>query len=169
MSRNVEIKARVHDLATLRKHVVEMSALRPELLVQRDTFYSVLQGRLKLREFGDKTSELIYYERPDKAGPKISKYTRTQIPDAASMRELLGQILETKATVTKRREVFLIGRTRIHLDEVDGLGTFVEFEVVLTDDETDSDGERIVSVLMEQLGIRQEHLIERAYIDLLED
>jgi predicted adenylyl cyclase CyaB len=167
MSRNVEIKARVHDLVTLRKNVAGMSASGPELLVQRDTFYCVLQGRLKLREFGDKTSELIYYERPDKAGPKISKYTRSQIPDAASMRELLGHILETKAIVTKRREVFLIGRTRIHLDDVDGLGSFVELEVVLAEDETDSDGESITSLLMEQLGIRPEDLIEQAYVDLL--
>src|ERR1700730_5707079 len=65
MIRNVEIKARVPDLAALRKRVVEMSTSGPELLVQRDTFYTVLQGRLKLREFGDGTAELIYYERPD--------------------------------------------------------------------------------------------------------
>jgi predicted adenylyl cyclase CyaB len=167
MTRNVEIKARVPDLAALRRRVVEVSASGPELLVQRDTFYTVLQGRLKLREFGDGTAELIYYERPDKAGPKTSKYTRAQISDAASTREVLGQVLETKAVVAKRREVFLAGRTRIHLDEVDGLGTFVELEVVLAEDEADSDGERIASVLMEQLGVRQEDLIEQAYVDLL--
>jgi predicted adenylyl cyclase CyaB len=85
------------------------------------------------------------------------------------MRELLGQVLEAKTVVAKRREVFLAGRTRIHLDEVDGLGTFMELEVVLTEDETDSDGERIASVLMEQLGVRQEDLIEQAYVDLLGD
>jgi predicted adenylyl cyclase CyaB len=167
MTRNVEIKARVRDLAALRKRVVEVSASGPELLVQRDTFYTVLQGRLKLREFGDGTAEFIYYERPDKAGPKTSKYTRAQISDAASTHEALGQVLETKAVVAKQREVFLAGTTRIHLDEVDGLGTFVELEVVLTEDETDSDGERMASVLMEQLGVRQEDLIEQAYVDLL--
>jgi hypothetical protein len=107
MSRNIEIKARLHDLATFRKRVVELPASGPELLLQRDTFYSVLQGRLKLRDFGDGTSELIYYQRPDKAGPKTSKYARTPIADATSMRQLLGQILETKAVVTKQREVFL--------------------------------------------------------------
>jgi predicted adenylyl cyclase CyaB len=167
MTRNVEIKARVRDLAALRKRVVEVSASGPELLVQRDTFYTVLQGRLKLREFGDGTAELIYYERPDKAGPKTSKYTRAQISDAASTHEALGQVLETKAVVAKQREVFLAGTTRIHLDEVDGLGTFVELEVELTEDETDSDGERMASVLMEQLGVRQGDLIEQAYVDLL--
>ena len=169
MTRNVEIKARVSDLAALRKRDVELSASGSELLFQRDTFYTVPQGRLKLREFGDGTAELIYYERPDKVGPKTSKYTRAQISDAASTREALGQVLGTKAVVVKHREVFLAGMTRIHLDEVDGLGTFVEIEVVLNDDEADSDGERIASVLMERFAIRQEHLIERAYIDLLED
>jgi predicted adenylyl cyclase CyaB len=129
----------------------------------------VTQGRLKLREFGDATSELIYYQRPDKAGPKTSKYTRTPVADAASMHELLGQILETKAVVSKRREVFLTGKTRIHLDEVDRLGSFMELEIVLVADETDSDGEQIASLLMEKLGIQREDLIEQAYVDLLED
>jgi predicted adenylyl cyclase CyaB len=154
-------------LAALRKRVVEVSTSGPELLLQRDTFYTVLHGRLKLREFGDGTAELIHYQRPDQAGPKTSKYIRTQISDPASTRELLGQALETKAVVSKQRELFLAGRTRIHLDEVDGLGTFMELEVVLTEDETDSDGERIASLLMEQLDVRQEDLIAQAYVDLL--
>lgn len=162
MSRNVEIKA-------LRKRVVEVSAPGSELLVQRDTFYAVLHGFLKLRESDDGTAELIYYERPDKAGPKTSKYTRGKISDAPSMRELLGQVLKTKTVVAKRREVFLAGRTRIHLDQVDDLGTFIELEVALADDEADSVGERIASVLMEQLGVHQEDLIEKAYVELMGD
>jgi predicted adenylyl cyclase CyaB len=169
MTRNVEIKARVPDLAALRKRLGEVSASESELLVQRDTFYIVLQGRLKLREFGDGAAELIYYERPDKARAKVSKYIRTRVSDAMSMRDLLGQFLGTKAIVAKRREVFLAGRTRIHLDDVDELGTFIELEVVLTDDETDLDGERIASGFMEQLGIRQEDLVPQAYVDLLDN
>jgi predicted adenylyl cyclase CyaB len=167
MPRNVEIKARTFDLAALHKRVAEVSDSGPELLVQRDTFYAVPKGRLKLREFGDGTAELIYYERPDKIGPKISRYTRTPIADAASMRELLGQILEMKGVVSKRREVFLVDRARIHLDEVDDLGTFIELEIVLTESQTDSDGQQIASDLMEQLGVRQKDLIERAYVVLV--
>ncbi len=167
MARNVEIKARAPELAILRKRVAELSDSGPELLVQRDTFFAVPKGRLKLREFGDGTAELIYYERPDESGPKTSQYTKTQIEDAATFRELLGKILEMKAVVSKLREVFLVDRTRIHLDEVDGLGTFIELEVVLTERQMDSDGERIASELMERLGIREEDLIEQAYVDLL--
>jgi predicted adenylyl cyclase CyaB len=167
MTRNVEIKARIPDLATLRRRVVQVSLSGSEVLVQRDTFYIMPKGRLKLREFADGTAELIYYERPDKTGPKTSNYTRTQIADGASMRELLGRILEAKAVVSKRREVFFAGRTRINLDEVDNLGAFVELEVVLTENEMDSDGERVASALMEQLGVRKEDLIKQAYVDLL--
>jgi predicted adenylyl cyclase CyaB len=167
MTRNVEIKARTPDLAALHKRVAEISDSGPELLVQRDTFYAAARGRLKLREFGDGTAELIYYERPDKIGPKTSRYTRTEIADPASMRELLGQILAIKAVVSKRREVFMVDRTRIHLDEVDDLGTFIELEVVLTESQMDSDGERIASDLMDRLGVRREDLIEQAYVDLL--
>jgi predicted adenylyl cyclase CyaB len=167
MTRNVEIKARTSDWAALRKGVAEVSDSGPELLLQRDTFYAVPKGRLKLREFAEGTAELIYYERPDKIGLKTSRYTRTQIADAASMRELLGHILETKAVVSKRREVFLVDNTRIHLDEVDNLGTFIELEVVLTESQTDSDGERIASDLMERLGVRRADLVEQAYVDLL--
>jgi predicted adenylyl cyclase CyaB len=166
MPRNVEIKARASDLAALHKRVAEVSDSGPEPLVQRDTFYAVPKGRLKLREFGDGTAELIYYERPDKIGPTTSRYTRTPFADAASMRELLGQILETKGVVSKRREVFLLDRTRVHLDEVADLGTFIELEVVMTESQTDSDGQRIAFELMEQFGIRQEDLIEQAYVDL---
>ena len=83
------------------------------------------------------------------------------------MRDLLGQILETKAVVSKRREVFLVDSTRIHLDEINNLGTFIELEVVLTKSQTDSDGERIAYDLMDRLGIRREDLIEQAYVDLL--
>ena len=79
---------------------------------------------------------------------------------------MLLSILETKAVVSKRREVFLVDSTRIHLDEVDNLGTFIELEVVLTKSQTDSDGERIASEWMERLGVRQEDLIEQAYVDL---
>jgi predicted adenylyl cyclase CyaB len=167
MARNIEIKARVPDPAALRARVVSLAASVPQVLVQRDTFYHAPAGRLKLREFADGAAELIYYERPDRLGPKTSIYSRTPVPDAASMRELLGRCLGTKAVVAKSRELFLIGRTRIHLDTVEGLGSFVELEVVLAAGQTDAEGEQIASALMTQLGIREADLVGQAYVDLL--
>ena len=90
------------------------------------------------------------------------------MPDAASMRELLGRCLGTKAVVAKSRELFLIGRTRIHLDTVEGLGSFVELEVVLAAGQNDAEGEQIASALMTQLGILEADLVDQAYVDLLQ-
>src|SRR5438552_13980437 len=118
MARNIEIKARISELVTLRAHVAAMSARGSEVLIQRDTFYKVPEGRLKLREFSDGKTELIYYERCDRAGPKKSIYTRTPVLASMSMRELLGRLFILRGVVTKRRELFLVGKTRIHLDEV---------------------------------------------------
>jgi predicted adenylyl cyclase CyaB len=168
MARNIEIKARVPDPAALRARVAGLATSAPQLPMQRDTFYNAPAGRLKLREFADGTAELIYYERPDQPGPKTSIYTRTPAPDAASMRELLARCLGAKAVVAKSRELFLAGQTRIHLDKVEGLGSFVELEVVLAAGQTDAEGEQIASDLMAQLGIREADLVGHAYVDLLE-
>jgi len=167
MARNIEIKARVPNPPALRTRVVSLATSGPQVLVQRDTFYHALAGRLKLREFADGVAELIYYERPDRLGPKTSIYARTTVPDAASMHELLCRCLGRKAVVAKSRELFLIGRTRIHLDTVEGLGSFVELEVVLAAGQTDAEGEQIASALMTQLGICETDLVEQAYADLL--
>lgn len=171
MGRNVEIKARIRDIADVEEVRCRAAALatsEPEILQQRDTFYAVPKSRLKLREIAGGTAELIFYHRQDDAGPRVSEYTRTPVTDVVSMRELLQQSLGVKGSVSKRREVFLVGNTRVHLDEVDGLGWFVELEVVLAGDH-DADGEakRTAWTLMEQLGIRLEDLVEQAYVDLL--
>src|SRR5579859_6939696 len=155
MARNIEIKARVHDPAALRVRIAGIATSGPEILLHRDTFYNAPAGRLKLREFADKNAELIYYKRPDQPGPKTSIYTRTPVPDAASMRELLGRCLGTKAVVAKSRELFLAGQTRIHLDKVEGLGAFMELEVVLSPGQSEAEGEQIASDLMGRLGIRE--------------
>src|ERR1700730_4675392 len=124
MASNVEIKARVTDPKAMRSRVEALGTTAPEELVQIDTFYNVPTGRLKLREFADGAGELIYYDRPDAVGPTVSNYLRAPSSDPSSLRDVLGRALGVRATVTKRREVFLIGQTRIHLDEVEGLGPF---------------------------------------------
>src|SRR5713101_6441952 len=145
MASNVEIKARVTDAATMRPRLESLGTSAPEELVQVDTFYNVPTGRLKLREFANGTGELIYYERPDAVGPNVSSYFRAPSSDPASLRDVLARSLGVRATVRKRRDVFLIGQTRIHLDEVEGLGSFIEFEVVLCDGQSVADGERVAA------------------------
>lgn len=167
MARNVEIKARADDLVSLRSKVLPLTLAPPEVLVQHDTFFAVPRGRLKLRTFSDGAGELIFYERPDHAGPRESSYVRYRCPDPAALSALLAQALGVRGVVEKRREVFLVGRTRIHLDDVRGLGTFMEIEVVLREGEAVTDGEPVVYHLLAALGIPESSLVEQAYIDLL--
>jgi predicted adenylyl cyclase CyaB len=170
MPRNVEIKAWVEDLEALDRRVRELARERgagePEVLYQRDTFYGIRDGRLKIRDFGDGTAELIFYRRPDDAGPTTSHYCRVETRDPEGLGELLAEALGVVGEVVKKRWVWVIGRTRIHLDRVERLGDFLEIEVVLADDETEADGAAVARELMTALGISEEDLVEGAYLDL---
>jgi predicted adenylyl cyclase CyaB len=168
MARNIEIKARVSDLAPIREKALALARNSPEVIAQTDTFFVVPQGRLKLREFADGSGELISYERPDRPGPKESEYILVPCKSAHDLTRALDKVLPVRGKVSKRREVFLIGRTRVHLDIVETLGSFVELEVVLQDQEQVQAAEREAHELMGKLGIQPTDLIPDAYIDILE-
>ena len=168
MKRNVEIKARVDDLAAVRERVKALAAGDPVILEQVDTFFPCAQGRLKLRELANSPeAELIYYERPDQSGPKESRYRIYRTTDPGSLRATLSVALGVRGVVRKRRTLYLIGASRVHLDEVEELGDFVEVEVVLDPEQGTVDGDAVAQDLMGKLGIRSEQLIDRAYVDLL--
>ena len=164
---NIEIKARVRDPERTRRLAEDAADTPPQLLHQTDTFFVVPEGRLKLREFPDAEAELIFYHRPDQAGPKASNYAIHRTGDPDGLRALLGAALGEAGQVIKTRTLLLAGRTRIHLDEVEGLGHFLELEVVLADGESHAEGEAEAQRLMAALEIGEGDLIEAAYIDLL--
>lgn len=168
MPRNVEIKARLANLAATRTLVAGAADRGPEALAQTDTFFAVPSGRLKLREFSDRPAELIYYRRPDTPGPSESQWAKVTIPDAAALRELLGAALGVRGQVVKRRTLFFVGRTRVHLDEVRDLGDFLELEVVLEDDEAISAGTQEAHRLLRLFAVPAGALVPEAYVDLLE-
>ena len=168
MARNIEIKAQVCDVDAIRSRARSLASNPSETLQQTDTFFAVPGGRLKVREFSDGTGELISYQRPDQCGPKESVYTRYPCENARALSETLGKVLPVRGTVLKRREVFLVGRTRIHLDQVHNLGLFVELEVVLSDGESAEDGKHVANELLHKLMIPETGLLAQAYIDLLE-
>jgi predicted adenylyl cyclase CyaB len=168
MKRNVEIKAKVVRLETVRRIVEGLADSGPMELEQEDTFFACPRGRLKLRQFaGCPQAELIYYERPERSGPKESRYIVHPTADPEGLREVLSAALDIRGVVRKRRAVYLIGQTRVHLDHVEGLGEFVELEVVLRPEQNSSEGVIIAHELMAKLGILPSQLIDRAYIDLL--
>jgi len=167
MARNIEIKARIASIDVLLPAVLAVATAGPSEIHQDDSFFHCANGRLKLRDFGDGRGELIFYQRADQAGPKTSHYVVTPTPDPAGLRSALHQAWGETGRVRKRRTLVLAGRTRIHLDEVEGLGAFLELEVVLADGEAAEAGEREAHALMRQLGIAPADLVEGAYVDLL--
>ncbi|MEE4638931.1 MAG: class IV adenylate cyclase [Wenzhouxiangella sp.] len=167
MPRNIEIKARVADRAALEQRAATLADEGPVQIFQDDTFFVCPEGRLKLRDFGDGRGELIFYRRADATGPKTSFYRIAPTAEPAALRETLGLALGERGRVIKHRTLYLAGRTRIHLDRVEGLGEFMELEVVLADGEDEATGQKEADELMEQLGIATDQLVEGAYLDLL--
>jgi predicted adenylyl cyclase CyaB len=169
VARNIEIKARIEPekFDALRSLAVNIATDGPIELMQTDTFFRSQTGRLKLREFADGSGEMIYYERPDCEGPKTSSYIRSSCSSPATMKEALGGALGVLGVVHKHREVYLVGQTRVHLDRVGKLGTFLELEVVLGADDSEEPGERIVRELMKLLDVTDSQLVSGAYFDLM--
>ncbi len=169
MPRNIEIKARVDVPAALRRRVEELSDDGPLQIHQSDTFFNCPHGRLKLRVIDGGAGELICYQRPDTSGPSQSTYRIFPVGDPSALRETLKQALGTLGLVEKQRTLFHVGQTRIHLDQITGLGDYMELEVVLEEGQDAADGTVIAGGLMDRLGIEAAHLVEQAYLDLLLD
>lgn len=167
VARNIEIKAKIDSLGALAQRVARLATEGPVEIAQDDTFFRCEAGRLKLRAFSATEGELIFYRRSDEPGPKASFYLRSRTSDPASLREALSLAYGQAGRVVKARTLFLVGRTRVHLDDVQGLGQFMELEVVLDDGEADESGVREAQALMAQLGIQPSQLIQGAYVDLL--
>jgi len=168
MSRNVEIKARIASVAALVPLAASIADQGPVEIMQDDTFFQCRSGgRLKLRTFSRNEGELIYYRRADQPGPKESFYLRTPTSTPDVLRESLALACGEIGRVRKHRTLFLVGRTRIHLDVVEDLGHFLELEVVLGEDESTDAGVREAEQVMERLAVQNSQLIDRAYVDLL--
>ena len=168
MPANIEIKARVRALAALRTRAEALSDVPVQVISQEDTFFNVREGRLKLRVLAADRGQLIYYSRPDQSGPKRSDYHIYETGDPAGLKSLLALALGVRGVVRKTRYLYLAGQTRIHLDDVQGLGQFIELEVVLRPGQTDADGQAVAADLMAKLGVEESDLLDGAYMDLLE-
>jgi adenylate cyclase class IV len=164
--RNIEIKARINSVEALLPVAIQVAGGPPTLIEQDDTFFTVPQGRLKLRQFADGSAELIHYHRPDDSEAKASDYVRVPVPDPAALREALVRACGLRGRVRKQRWLLLAGQTRIHVDRVDGLGDFMELEVVLREGQTDAEGTQIAQALMQALGLADAPRLAGAYLDM---
>jgi len=167
MPTNVEIKAVVRDWNRTSQAAAAVSDSPVEILEQEDTFFACPHGRLKLRQFSARRGELIAYRRQNLTGPKSSRYLITKTNEPGALRAVLADSLGVIGTVKKQRHLYLHGQTRIHLDKVEGLGTFLELEVVMRPDQPVPEGEHIALALMKKLEVKQADLIADAYLDLI--
>lgn len=167
MPSNIEIKARAQNFADIRARAEKLSNAPVQVIPQTDIFFNTPQGRLKLRILADH-AQLIYYTRPDQDGPKRSDYHITRSTDPDNLKCVLELAYGIRGIVKKTRYLYLVGQTRIHLDDVEGLGQFMELEVVMAEGQSDAAGQKIAEELMTGLGVESSDLIDGAYMDLLE-
>lgn len=156
---------------------------------QHDIFYESPNGRLKMRSVEENGvvnnsflfyfkikilifqahTELIWYDRSDVAGPKLSNFNKFDVPSEVldALKLSLQSSMGVKGEVKKTRTLVLHGQTRIHIDRVDGLGDFMELEVCLSPEETPEHGEKIAHEIRELLAVPETDLLTGAYMDML--
>ena len=167
--KTIEIKARCDDQARIRQALLHHQAEFRGTDHQCDTYFSVPEGRLKLRE-GNIENALIFYLRENHQGPKESQVMLSPVLDGASLKAILMRMFDVKAVVDKVREIYFIHNVKFHLDQVTGLGTFVEIEAI-DEQGTRSSGElmRQCQMYMDLFGIFQESLLKFSYSDMVLD
>jgi predicted adenylyl cyclase CyaB len=163
---NIELKARCEDLGRLRERLATLGAESLEPERQVDTYFTVSHGRLKLRESLQSGAELIYYARSDAPEARESHYEVYRVEDPEGLKEILEKALGVRAVVAKRREVYLIGDVRVHLDKVQGLGSFIELEGIVGDPAELPRVAAEVQSLQRTLKIEAHALVRESYSDL---
>jgi adenylate cyclase class IV len=176
---NFEFKARLQSFARIHSILAQHKISLAATLRQTDTYYHVKNGRLKLREIANETAQLIFYQRHDQAEIKRSDYLIAAVTSAGALREVLAAAFGIRAVIKKTRELYLLPRKfglysgraapdliRLHLDSVEGLGHFLEIEVILKDGETSQIAEDEANIWLREFDIAPEDLLAGSYADL---
>ncbi len=123
---NIEYKVELRDIVVARVKCAELGASNIGLLEQTDTYYRIPDGRLKKREIPDEPTEWIFYHRPNRISARLSHFTIYSDDEAKARWGLVN--LRPWVTVRKKRELYMLKNTRIHLDRVEDLGNYLELE-----------------------------------------
>jgi adenylate cyclase, class 2 len=164
--RNLELKARYADLAAAAHIAEKLGAHLQWTKTQIDTYFSVPQGRLKLRQMEGESSQLIAYVRPQIADAKLSDYRIFYTDAADDLLTVLSRALKPDVRIVKKRTLYLWKKVRIHLDCVDGLGDFIEFEAVLDSDYHEPEAQDDIDFLKNLFKIAADDLCESGYYEL---
>jgi predicted adenylyl cyclase CyaB len=163
--RNLELKARDPAPEASLERCRDLGAVDCGSLWQRDTYFSSAEGRLKLREQRPGRCQLIHYRRADETAQRESSYRILELADPEPIRSFLGQSLGIRAVVTKSRRLFLWRSVRIHLDDVEGQGRFIELEAVAPAGSDLSAEDGLITQLRARLSITDADLVAESYGD----
>ncbi len=169
MASNIEIKARINNPREILTRIQQLETRYEGQDRQRDTFFNVPNGRLKLRQSTLYGAFLIPYLRADNPGPRPSFYQLIPLDDPDTARDLLSQILGMDIEVRKTRSIYIYRQVRIHVDAVEGLGHFLELEGVTSKQYSQDEAQGDVEYLMRYLQIDPDYLVGKAYVDLLSE
>ncbi|NOY58155.1 MAG: class IV adenylate cyclase [Calditrichaeota bacterium] len=164
--KNLELKAYCPDVVQVVQIVESLGIEKEWTHHQVDTYFKIPDGKLKLREVAGESAELIFYRRPGKKGARISDYSLFQTHSGESLKRVLGLALQIDLVVEKSRTLYLWKNVRIHLDKVFGLGDFIEFEAVLSENAGTDESEDRIQFLREKLQIKDAHFIADGYYEL---
>lgn len=162
---NLEIKAKSINLDEIRNALKLLRASKKELLTQRDTYFRVPKGRFKLRDEGKKGAYAIYYERNERVAQRLSTYHTLPVDNPAQYKIFFEKTLGILVEVHKRRELWLYKNARIHLDVVEGLGTFLEIEVMV--ERSEAQAKQLMDQLAVCFELNKRNYIKSSYSDLL--
>ena len=165
---NIEIKARCNDASFIRQLLLNQNALFKGVDEQTDTYFHVNNGRLKLRQ-GTIENSLIFYKRENIAGPKMSQVNLFQVDHGSDLlKEILTNANGIKVVVKKKREIYYIKNVKFHIDEVPGLGSFVEIEAgnILADLPRE-ELKAQCDFYLKEFKISPEDLVDVSYSDML--
>lgn len=165
---NIEIKARCFHPEKVEAFLLSAGARFVGVDHQKDTYFQVPSGRLKLRQ-GNIEQTLIFYQRKDGEGPKQSDFSLCKITDGPATEDVLTRSLGVKVVVEKHRKIFYIDNVKFHIDDVPGLGSFVEIEAgnLLDPSITTEQLNAQCARYMEAFGIDAGDLVANSYSDML--
>ncbi|MFO0946066.1 MAG: class IV adenylate cyclase [Planctomycetota bacterium] len=166
-ARNIELKLKVADPARVKSLAIAAGAQPVTTLWQRDTYFQVPRGRLKLREEAGAPANLIWYDRADEAASRLSRYYLLPAPEPARLLEAFREAFGVRVVVHKRRDLLQFQNVRIHLDTVEHLGDFLELEAVLAPEDAEDAGQAIVNHLLGELEMSQAPVVAHSYAGLL--
>jgi len=165
--RNIELKARLEDLDAAREVAEAVATKRLATQHQVDTYFPCRQGRLKLRQIDGLSAQLVWYARADEPGPKPSDYVLVPVAHPETLKAALTAALGVRCVVEKRREIFLYHNVRIHLDQVEGLGHFLEFEAVIGPEDDEATGHRRLETLAGRFSLAGGQMLSGSYADMI--